>query len=228
MTNRTITILSLASTTALVAMAGSALAETRQEAAIRMHRIDDSMPAIKGGLEISLAANTAQTLGDIGNNMDGDDVIGSAGELDLQIGYRVTPHLAIAFYATGQTLIEGTNNDRDVYTGSSGFEADFHLRPSHAVDPWISMGSGVRALVLDADRGTSVLVGAELARVQLGVDFRLDENFALGPVIGATATLYGAQKDAMQDDFKELDTKGITWGLSAGIAGRFNAFGSRL
>lgn len=224
MTNRTITLIS----TALTAMAGSAIAETRQEAAIREHRIDDTMPAIKGGLEISLAASTAQTVGEIGGGMNADDTIGSAGELDLQIGYRVSPHLAIGFYATAQAFAEGSAPyERDVYTGSSGIEADFHFRPDRAVDPWVSIGSGVRALLIDADDGKSILVGAEVARLQLGTDFRLDENFALGPVIGASATLYGAQKAPMQN-FEELEGKGINWTLSAGIAGRFNAFGSRL
>lgn len=221
MTNRTITFLSL------VSMTGSVLAETRQEAATREHRYDDTMPAIKGGLEISLAANTAQTVGDIDNNMDAGDTIGAAAGLDLQIGYRVTPHLAIGVYATGQALAEGSTNERDVYTGSSGFAADFHFRPNRAVDPWVSVGTGVRALLVDADAGTSILVGAELARFQLGVDFRVAESFALGPAIGASATLYGAQKNPMQD-FEELDGKGINWTLTAGVAGRFNAFGRRL
>lgn len=223
MTNRTITLVSLFSTATLVAMAGSALAETRQEAAIRKHRIDDTMPAVKPGLELVFAANTAQTVGDIGGGMNADDVIGAAGEVDIQIGYRVTPHLALGFYATGQALTEGTADPaHDVYTGSSGLEADFHFQPYHAVDPWISIGSGVRALVIDSARGTEVLVGAELARLQLGADFRLQDNFSLGPVIGASATLYGARKDAMAEKFEELEGKGINWTLSAGIAGRFN------
>jgi len=216
MTIRTITILSLLSTTA-------AFAETRQEEAIRTHRIDDAMPAVNQGLEISVAMNTAQTVGDIGNQMDANDIVGSAGELEFQIGYRVTPHLAIGFYSTAQILAEGSNKDRDIYSGSAGLEADFHFRPNHAVDPWISIGTGVRSLVIDTDSGTGVLVGAELARLQLGADFRLAQNVSLGPVIGASATLYGAEKLPMNDTFDELDEKGINWTLSAGLAGRFNS-----
>ncbi len=217
MNGSTLVIASLISTTLL---AGSAVAEPAPEAVPH-----DAMPAVDGGLEIAVAVNAATSVGDIGGGMEADDVVGTAGELELQIGHRLTPYLTIGFYSTAQAFADGSTGARDVYTGSAGVEADFHLRPHFATDPWISLGSGVRGLWIQ-DGGDSVVVGAELARLQLGIDFRVDEDFAVGPVIGATATLYGAEKTPMQD-FAELTDKGITWTLSAGIAGRFNAFGTR-
>lgn len=187
---------------------------------------DRHVPAVHGGLELALSLNSAHAFGDVGGGMSGSELIGSGTEVDLQIGHRLTPHLALGFYTTGQAFTSGSNIERgDVYTGSAGVEVDVHARPGNRVDPWISAGTGVRALLVDAD-DNELLVGADLVRLQLGIDFRINEDVALGPVIGATASLYGAQKIGMQE-FEELSNKGVQWTLSAGFAGRFNAFGSR-
>lgn len=229
MKDRTLVIVSLVSTSLLVGTTATALAETprptenHQPASVAR---DHEMPAIDGGLEIAVAISGAQTVGDIGGGMDASDVIGSAGQFDLEIGSRLTPHLTLAFYSNVQPFARVSTDTRVLYTGSAGAVAALHLRPTSAVDPWISLGSGVRGLLIENDDGYSITVGAELARVQLGTDFRLNEDFALGPVIGASASLYGAAKPPMQD-FAELSDKGINWTFTAGVAGRFNAFGTR-
>ncbi len=186
---------------------------------------DTRMPAIDGGLEITVALSGAETTGDIGDGMTGGDLIGSAGQLDLEIGHRLTPFVTIGFYSNAQALTTGSDGSRDVYTGAAGVEADFHFRPSQAVDPWVSVGTGVRAYLVE-DGDYTIGVGAELARLQVGADFRLNDSIALGPVLGASATLYGAEKQPMQD-FHELSDKGINWTFTAGVAGRFNLLGTR-
>jgi hypothetical protein len=185
-----------------------------------------AMRAVDGGLELGLSTGSATTVGDVGDNMDAGDLIGTAAQLELQVGTRLTPQFGLAFYANGQALTTGSTRSRDVYTGAAGIAATFHVRPHHTIDPWISVGTGLRALMIDDD-GLSLGVGVELARIQLGTDFRITEDFALGPVIGASASLYGAIRTP-ERDFEELDNKGINWTLSAGVAGRFNAFGKRL
>ncbi len=221
MITRTPAVLSILSTS-LLAVASS-IANAEAPPRVR----SSAMPEIDGGVEIALALNSAVSLGDVGGGMDAGELVGNAAELDLQVGTRLTPNLALGFYTTGQALTRGSEDaNRDVYTGSAGIEVDFHTRPSFAVDPWVSVGTGLRAMLIDAD-GTSLLVGAELARVQLGVDFRVDDDFSLGPVIGASASLYGAHKQPMRD-FEELNDKGINWTISMGVGARFNAGGSRL
>lgn len=192
---------------------------------VRADRGAEAMPAIRGGLELGVAVSAARTAGDLGGAMDAGDVIGSAAELELTVGRRVTPHLALSFYASAQSEGDSSTAGRDVRTGSAGVVADLHLRPARATDPWLRLGGGVRAL-MTLDDGTSLLVGAELARVQLGVDLRVTEDVALAPFLGASASLYGAGMTPA-DDFSELDDKGITWTLTAGIGARFDAFGVR-
>jgi len=208
----------------LLAPSAEALAQPTSERVVPP-AYDTRMPAIDGGLEIAVAISGAQTTGDIGDGMTADNLIGSAGQLDLEIGHRLTPHLTLGFYSNAQAFAEGSYGPRDVYTGAAGVEADFHFRPTQAVDPWISIGTGVRAYLIE-DGNYTIGVGAELARLQVGADFRLDENVALGPVLGASASLYGAEKQPMED-FHELSDKGINWTFTAGIAGRFNLLGTR-
>lgn len=158
--------------------------------------------------------------------MTAGDLIGTGSHVELAIGGRITPHFALSFYADAQGLNTGSSKNRDVYAGTAGVLASFHYAPRRAVDPWVGIGAGVSSILVDTSDGISLAVGAELARVQLGLDVRINEDLAIGPVIGASASLYGAQRDPMHD-FVELDDKGIAWTLSAGIAARFNAFGSR-
>lgn len=207
----------------VVALAGASTTARADAPSDRARR--GAMPAIAGALEITVGVSAATTHGDLGGAMDGGELIGSAGELELQIGSRITPNLAISFYATAQDGGDGSNARRDVNLGSAGVEADLHLRPASSVDPWFSLGGGVRAVMIRED-GTSLLIGAELARVQLGVDLRMSEDVAIVPMIGASASLYGAERTPM-DGISELADKDISWTFTAGVAARFDTFGTR-
>jgi outer membrane protein W len=184
-----------------------------------------TMPAIHGGIEVAVALGTSTSVGDIGDGMSARDAVGTAAQLELKIGRRFTPNLAVSFYTAAQGLAEGSTATRTVYTGTAGLVADLHLRPRTKIDPWIGVGGGLSAMLYDQD-GVGLAVGVELARVQLGVDFRLTEDFALGPVIGASATMYGAER-APRADFVDYADRGVNWTFSAGIAGRFNKLGTR-
>ena len=212
--------LSLFTTSILVGATGSALAES--PTALR----SGAMPAVESGLEIVVGASAASSTGDIGVGMNAEDVVGSPGQVELQIGYRLTPQFTLGFYSTAHGLSESpAGASSDVYGATAGLEIDMHARPDAAIDPWISVGSGLRALWIQDDRD-SVLIGLEVARLQLGVDFRVNEDVAIGPVLGASASFYGAHKSPTMD-FHEIDDKGVNWMFSAGVAGRFNAFGTR-
>ena len=164
------------------------------------------------GLEVSVGLGAATSTGDIGDGMTASDLIGSAGQLDLSIGGRIARNLSLAFYANAQA-------GDGAYTGAAGIAADLHLRPHADVDPFLRLGGGVRSYLV-SDGGTTIGVGAELVRFELGADVRVDKHWSIGPVIGAAASLYGAEKRPMED-FHELSGKGINWTVTAGIAGRF-------
>lgn len=164
------------------------------------------------GLEVSVGLGAATSTGDVGDGMTAGELIGSAGQLDISVGGRIARNLTLAFYANAQA-------GDGAYTGAAGIAADLHLRPAHEVDPWVRLGTGVRSYLV-SDDGTTLGVGAEVVRFELGTDIRVDKHWSIGPVLGAAATLYGAEKRPMED-FHELSGKGINWTLTAGIAGRF-------
>jgi len=166
------------------------------------------------GLEVSIGLGAATSTGDVGDGMKAGDLIGSAGQVDLSIGGRVAKNLSLAFYANAQAGTGGA------YTGAAGIAADLHLRPGREVDPFVRLGSGVRSYLV-SDDGTTIGVGAELVRFELGADIHVDRSWSIGPVVGAAATLYGAEKRPMED-FHELSGKGINWTFTAGVAGRFS------
>lgn len=201
---------------ALLLLATTAHAETP---AVR-----GGMPAISGGLELGIALATSTAVGELGGDVPADDFIGRSANLEIKIGHRITPNLAVAFYSAA-ALAERNTMGRDVYTGSAGVVADLHFRPQTNVDPFVSFGGGVAAMLV-SQNGRSLDVGVELARLQTGIDFRVSPDFAIAPVIGMSVVQYGAHKSPMRE-FAEIDDKGVNWTLSAGIAGRFNAFGSR-
>lgn len=203
----------------------SSIAHADSDDAVAAH----AMPAISGALELAFGGTSTMSVGEVGGGMaDAADLIGPGGALELQIGYRLTPALAIGAYGTLQPFSDGSGHesDPDSQGGAIGIEADYHTSPRSDVDPWISVGTGVRWLRVDDD-GRSTLIGAELARLQVGADFRVTESVALGPVLGVSASYYEAQNTPMSSGYEELADKGVHWTLSAGVAVRFNAFGSR-
>jgi hypothetical protein len=187
---------------------------------------DHPMPALHDALEIAIGGGYMQGLGDTGAGVDVEDVAGPGGNGELQIGYRISPHLAIGAYGTLEGFAAGNRlNERrnDVVGASVGLKTDWHLRPNRSVDPWISTGGGMRWLWIDENNtSTTTLRGLDLARLQVGVDYRVTPTFALSPVIGATATMYLDADTPMTDGFRELDDKQISWTFSGGLLGRFD------
>src|SRR5207253_1495412 len=120
----------------------------------------DTMPAISGGLELGLSLGSSTSVGDVGGGMDSADLIGTAAQLEIKVGRRITPNLAISFYSAAQGLTEGSTSARSVYTGTAGVVADFHLRPRASLDPFISIGGGLAAMLISQD-GISLDVGVE-------------------------------------------------------------------
>lgn len=233
MTNRSITFISAITTSLLVAATATALAEPTDSV-----RRSGTMPAISNSLEIAIAGNAAMGTGETGSGMeDLQDLTGVGGGAELQVGYRITPNLTVGGYLSFDGFSDGegyAGPSRDIVTATAGLKADWHFLPATTIDPWISVGTGLRTLVVDQETGNGgndrVLAGLELGRIQAGIDYRISPDFSVGPVIGASASIYLEEANdtmADADDFNEISDKGVNWTFTAGVLGRFNAFGSR-
>src|SRR4051794_30726051 len=155
--------------------------------------------APSNALEIDIGSGYHQGVGNITNRpLDRvQDYAGAGIAGDLDIGYRATPHFSIGVYGQG-TLYNA--NDRlahgtDVRDVTAGIQANYHFAPYRAMDPWVGLGTGYHGFWVVPDTGPNTSrSGLEIARVRAGADFRVANEFALGPVIGADTSLFLSEK----------------------------------
>jgi hypothetical protein len=226
MKNNSMIAISLLTTSIIVGATGVAMAEPTDSLS------KGAMPAVQSALEIGFSGGYSQGVGDIAPGMGKvEDLAGAGGGAELQIGYRINPNLAIAAYggisaySTGDSLDEAKN---DVGAFTTGLKADWHFMPASSVDPWVSLGGGVRWLGVDEHSANDhMLLGLDLARLQAGVDYRVTPTLSIGPVISATATTFIREDNSMTSGYEKInDDRDVNFNFSAGLMGRFDAFAS--
>ena len=124
-----------------------------------------------------------------------------------------------------QTSLDGTNF-RSV---TAGLQGQWNLRPFRSINPWVTLGSGWRGNWIVPDVGGNVSIqGWQLARLQIGADFRVANQVAFGPYVAGDVNLMFSQRLPGQEDF--FDTSGTpTFAtFSAGILGRFDLGGKQV
>jgi len=110
--------------------------------------------AVSKALELSLAAGYVQGVGDIAAGRASlQDVSGAGGSAELQVGYRLTPSLALGAYGSYARYSDGNAFARPVEARgvTAGVFADFHFRADRSIDPWLGIGSGLHCLMLGAE-----------------------------------------------------------------------------
>ncbi len=188
--------------------------------------VDHDVTPVRDAVEISVSTGYAQGVGKIGGGMaDLDDLAGPGGAVQLEVGYRVIPHLAIGGYGTFSLHDSGdaVTDTTDVFGASAGVQAVLHLRPDRSIDPWVKLGTGWKGLWLDPASGKETsLQGLELARLQVGVDYRITPEIAIAPVVGGSLGMFLSQDSPMTTDYTELDNKEVNFTGFAGLAGTFD------
>jgi len=192
---------------------------------------DHAVPAVQNGFEIGVATGYTQGGGKLGGNMGSlEDVSGPGGTVELDLGYRIFPQLSLGAYGTFAKFQHGDSisSSTDVVGATAGVQGVLHFRPAQSVDPWVSLGTGWKGLWLDPASGkTTSLQGLELARLQVGVDYRLSRDIAIAPVIGGSISTFISQDSDMTTDLTEINDKKVNFTGFAGLSGRFDLGGSR-
>lgn len=192
---------------------------------------DHHVAAPSNAFEIGVATGYAQGAGPVGGDMlHVEDVSSAGGAVELDASYRINPNLALGAYGTLSKYATGDRIDdtNDVLGATAGIQATAHLRPDRSVDPWVSLGTGWRGLWLSPDAGkNTALQGFELARVQLGVDYRVTRDVAISPVIGGSLNMFVSQDSPMTTSYEEIQDKKVNFIGFAGLAGRFELGGKR-
>lgn len=193
--------------------------------------LDHEVPAVQRALEVGVATGHTQGGGKLGGNIGNlEDVSGPGEAVELAIGYRILPELSVGAYGTFSKYWHGDSvaSSTDVLGATGGIQAAWHVRPDRSIDPWVSLGTGWKGLWLNPSSGkVTSLQGLELARLQVGVDYRLTRDIAIAPVIGGSVNTFISQDSAMTSDLTEISDKKLNFTGFAGLSGRFDLGGTR-
>jgi hypothetical protein len=194
------------------------------------NKFDHYMPAPRNAFELQLGAGYTQGWGGIGQGTRAvDELSGPGGALQLTLGYRATPHFMIGFYGTGSQFQRGndTLSGTEVRSATAGLQADYHFRPTRVIDPWVSLASGWRGMWLSPDIGeNSSLMGMQLARLQIGLDFRASPGVAISPVVGGDASMFFSQSGPAQTGFENVGSPKVNFFVFGGLQARFDMGGT--
>jgi hypothetical protein len=195
------------------------------------NKFDHFMPAPRNAFELQLGAGWGQGFGGIGTGQPAvDELSGAGGTIQLTLGYRVTPQFMIGVYGTGSQFSRGGSSlaGTDIRSATAGLQADFHFRPTRVIDPWVSLSTGWRGMWLTPDVGENTsLNGLQLARVQIGLDFRASPGVAIAPVFGGDASMFLSQSGPGQVGFANVGSPRVNFFLFGGLQARFDVGGSK-
>lgn len=192
---------------------------------------DHRVAPVENAFELGVATGYTQGAGKLGGGMSSlEDVASAGGAVEIDAAYRIIPNLSIGLYGTFSQSANGDQiaSSTNVYGATGGVQAAWHFRPATSVDPFVNLGTGWRGLWLSPSSGkTTSLQGFELARLQLGVDYRVSEDIAIAPVIGGSLNMFVSEDSPMTQDYTEIQTKKVNFTGFAGLAGRFDLGGKR-
>jgi hypothetical protein len=223
MNSKWITAAAVAVGSMLIAGAASAAEKDQpQDTSAENHALDP----VSNALELRLATGYAQGVGNVGANMPTLTDVGTAGgEVEVGVGYRLIPQLTLGVYGSGAAYGRGSQVDSstNLYSATAGAQADWHFVPGRSEwDPWVSLGTGWRGYWLNDSQGTTSLQGWQLARLRVGVDFRVDKAVAIAPVIGADLTTFFTESTPASNGSSNIHSPNVNTFLFAGIQGRFD------
>ena len=177
------------------------------------------LAAPRNALELSIGTGYSQGFGTLKSGTGMPSVVTPGVAFDLGIGYRIDPKWSVLWAGEYSELTaERTSTARSFTTGIA---AQYHFAPMQRIDPWMEAGAGYRFLVEDPTLGPNLLThGFQLARIRAGIDFRVGETAAIGPMIGADATLFTFQ-DIPNVQTNISDPRVSTF-VFAGLQGRFD------
>jgi hypothetical protein len=141
----------------------------------------------------------------------------------VDAGYRINHHVYLGgwfqyAFATisGDVCTRGFGNASCSSSGSDlrfGVTLRYNFKPDARVDPWIAVGAGYEIFNFSATSGTSTqdvtVRGFEYLNMQLGGDFRILPDVAIGPLVMMSFGQYGSYDSTQPNQTQSGDfTKG--------------------
>ena len=179
-------------------------------------------PGLAPAFEVAVSAGYLQPLGSLSSSTAIGDVTGVGFVTGVDVGYRITPHWAVL--AGGQYHLSGGGA---VTSSARGFAAQigaaYHVWPDCFPDAYFALRSGYRLLWENLPNANDdVLVhGFDVARLELGIDYRASKNLAIGPVLTADFNVF-AWRDPENGPSTPIDAKRVSAFVAASLVGRFD------
>ena len=219
-------LIAATATTALASIA-SAQESTKDEASPSDANRTRELPAANRAVELTIGTGYAQGFGSVGSGQPTLQDQGAAGgALQIGVGVRVIPQLTLGVYGSGAMFgrADTVESSANIYSATAGIQADWHFLPAgHVWDPWVSLGTGWRGYWVHTDpQGTTSLQGMELAKFQLGVDYRIAPTVSISPVIGADLSTFFTESTPQSNGFSNLSSPEINTFIFGGVMGRFD------
>jgi hypothetical protein len=181
-----------------------------------------TLDAPRNALELSVATGYTQGFGQLRANVGLPSVISAGVGLDLGVGWRISPRWAVLWTGEYQEFTAERSSHAGGLTNTLGVQ--YHFAPTQRTDPWAELGAGYRFLwETSAFAPTLYTHGFQLVHVRLGLDFRANEQIALGPIIGADATMFRYQDGPYFSAY--IPDARVSTFIYAGIQGRFDIGG---
>jgi hypothetical protein len=83
------------------------------------------------------------------------------------------------------------------------------LPAAHEWDPWVSLGTGWRGYWIHANQNETSMHGWEIAKVELGVDYRIAPTVAISPVVGADLSTFFTESTPQSNGYQNLSSPSV-------------------
>jgi hypothetical protein len=211
-----------------IASSGSAIAQERLETEPQR-----TVRAPKNAFELGVEAGYSQGISAPAEGYSATDLSKAGGSFALQAGYRIVPEFAVHLYGQFDEFIPGDRlgSGAKARGGVVGANGTFHLLPFDKIDPWIRLGFGYRALwTMDAanNQPDTMWHGFQLARLDVGADFRTSQDVSIGPSIGVDLSYFTWRNPTGDAANEEISGKRVVPFVFGGIQGRFDFGGDRV
>jgi hypothetical protein len=208
-----------------IVVSGIANAEEKDEAQGGAGKAESLRP-VKRAVELTIGTGYMQGFGNIASRQPSLTDLGTAGGgVQGGVGYRIIPRLTIGAYGSWGMFGRGDQADPtgNLYTATAGGEATWHILPDgYEFAPWVSLGTGWRGYWMTGNQGTTATHGWEIAKLQVGIDYRMTRDIAISPVVGLDLTTFFTQSTPASQGFQNIQNPNVNTFLFAGLQGRFD------
>jgi hypothetical protein len=210
--------------TRLAAIAMAAIALLARSASAQQDSVSVPVAARESretnALEIGLGFGSAQGYGHAESGGPRLDDMGIGA--DVSVGWRINPRWMVGVYSSS-ALYPAMEGGASTVGTAAGVQANYHF--SSKLRPWVGLGAGWHGYWISYQGERKAYQGADLARLQLGVDVPITPSFSVEPLLGLTLATFAPQKN-LAGSASDARSSSLSVFVLIGALARFDLFGN--